>query len=81
MAIKRRSAFHKRPRRQKNASPWGTIVTAFSSCRPGNVTCLGCGRRWHSPDRGRVRFCPKCSASQALERVEVRVYADPFRGR
>lgn len=32
----------------------------------GEVNCLGgCGGRFHSPDRLRIRICPKCKRSDA----------------
>jgi Zn finger protein HypA/HybF involved in hydrogenase expression len=44
----------------------------------GETTCLGwCGKKFWSPDKIRIRFCPKCrskrnNTSESLSRLELR---------
>jgi len=49
--------------------------------RPGVCTCLRCGREWESPDKRRIRICPRCKQLQR-EAINHRygVHAEP-RGR
>lgn len=49
---------------------------AVEPSQPGKVRCLGgCGREFNSPDRVRVRICPRCKGRRRDE-YSPRVYRD-----